>query len=51
MTILSMKVELFKVELFTKIETSENPRGLLAVSYGSEFCVAAPHKDSGKVQI
>ena len=46
MTILTMKVE-----LFTKIETSENPRGLLAVSYGSEFCVAAPHKDSGKVQI
>ena len=46
MTILSMKVELFKVELFTKIETSKNPRGLLAVSYGSEFCVVAPNKDS-----
>jgi hypothetical protein len=48
-TMLSMKV--MKVEPFTKIETSENPHGLLAVSYGSEFCVAAPHKDSGKVQI
>ena len=39
------------VAVFTKIPTCHNPRGLQAVSYGNEFCIATPHKVVGQVNV
>ena len=47
LTCLTMK----DVAVFSKIETCHNPRGLQAVSYGNDFCIATPHKEPGKLQL
>jgi hypothetical protein len=39
------------VKVMSTIPTISNPKGLQAVSYGNEFCIATPHPELGKVQI
>ena len=40
-----------EVSVHSKIETFENPRGLQAVSFGNDFCIATPHKEIGKLLV
>jgi len=37
------------IKVMTTISTNINPKGLQAVSYGNEFCIATPHPEMGKV--
>jgi len=46
-TVLTMK----DVQVHSKIETCDNPRGLQAVSFGNNFCIATPHKEIGKLLV
>lgn len=39
------------LDVFTEFETAANPGGLHAVSFGSDFCVATPAPEPGKVHI
>ena len=40
-----------KNQIVHKIDTADNFRGLHAVSFGDEFCVAVPASDEGHVSI
>ena len=37
------------IKVMTTIPTNQNLKGLQAVSYGNEFCIATPHTELGKV--
>jgi len=44
-------IKMGQVEVFSKIPTCENPKGIHTVSTGKDFCVATCHEQIGSVNL